>query len=120
MKPGALGEGATKAVLHALTKPVVGLDVLPCYIDFCKAKNVWGVAIDDLSEMAVFFIIVVGEASVLDAEDAETVFVVVAFIAVETACVEWVGRVGWEWSGGGLGGSGGHNYALSPFGEGVG
>ena len=71
MKPGALGEGTTKAVLHALTKPVVGLDVLPGYIDFSKAKNVWGVAIDDLSEMAVFsLIIVVGEASALDAEDS--------------------------------------------------
>ena len=98
---------------------MVGLDVLPGYIDFCKAKNVWGVAIDDLSEMAVFcLIIVVGEASALDAEDAEIVFLIVTFVAVETACVKW-GWDGWvgEWA---RRRCGGHDYALSPFGGGTG
>ena len=74
---------------------MVGLDVLPGYVDFGKTKNIGGVAVDDLSEMAIFcLIIVVGESSALDAEDAEIVFLIVAFIAVETAFVEWVGRDG--------------------------
>jgi len=120
LEPGALGEGATEAVLHALTKPMVGLDMLPGYVDFGKTKNIRGVAIDDLTEMAIFcLIIVVGEASALDAEDAEIVFFIVTFVAVETACVKWVGGDGWmvEWA---RRRCSGHDYALSPFGEGVG
>ena len=75
LEPSALGESATETVLHALPKPVVGLDVLPGYVDFGKTKNIGGVAVDDLTKMAIFgLIIVVGKASALDAEDAEIVF----------------------------------------------
>ena len=89
LEPGALGVSATETVLHALAKPVVGLDVLPCYVDFGKTKNIGGVAVDDLTKMAIFgLIIVVGKASALDTEDAEIVFFIVTVVAVETACVK--------------------------------
>ena len=120
MKPSALGESATETVLHALPKPVVGLDVLPGNVDFGKTEDVWSMAVDDLTKMSIFgLIIVIRQAATLDAEDAEIVVFIVTGVAVETACVKWVGWDGW------VGEKtrrrdGGHNYALSPFGGGTG
>ena len=83
MEPGALGVSATETVLHALTKPVVGLDVLPRNVDFGKAEYVGRMAVNDLTKVSIFcLIIVVWQATTLDAEDAEIVVFVVADVAV--------------------------------------